>query len=113
MSEGPDPYSRPTGPAPSLEELRRRRDETVQIAVRHGASTVRVFGSVARGDAGPNSDLDILVDMGHSRSLFEQAAVQGDLEELLGCPVHVVSTGGLSYARDHTREQIAREAVSL
>jgi uncharacterized protein len=113
VSEGPDPYPRPTGPAPSLEELRRRRDEIVQIAARHGASTVRVFGSVARGDAGPNSDLDILVDMGDGRSLFELAAVQGDLEELLGCPVHVVTTGGLSYARDHTREQIEREAVSL
>lgn len=96
MREGPDPYPRPTGPAPSLEELRLRRDEIVQIAARHGASTVRVFGSVARGDAGPNSDLDILVDMGDGRSLFELAAVQGDLEELLGCPVHIVTTGGLS-----------------
>ena len=53
--------------------------------------------------------------MGDGPSLLKQAALQGDLEELLGCPVHVVTTGGLSYAREHTREQIIieHEAVSL
>lgn len=113
MSDDPDPYRSPTGPAPSLEELRRRRDEIVQVAARHGASTIRVFGSVARGDAGPGSDLDILVEMSDRRSLFEEAALQGNLEELLGCPVHVVTTGGLSYARERAREHIESEAVSL
>lgn len=109
----PDPYPRPTGVAPSLEELRHRRDEIKRIAARHGARTVRVFGSVARGDAGPHSDVDVLVDMGDGRSLLEQAALQADLEELLGCPVHVVTTGALSHAREHARERIEREAVSL
>jgi uncharacterized protein len=109
----PDPYPRPSGPAPSLEDLRVQRKEITRIATRHGARTLRVFGSVARGEAGPGSDLDVLVDMGDRRSLLRQAALQGDLEELLGCPVHVVTTGGLLHAREHTREEIEREAVLL
>jgi predicted nucleotidyltransferase len=109
---GPDPYPRPSGPALRLDALRRRRD-IERIAARHGARTVRVFGSVARGDARPSSDLDVLVDMGDRQSLFAQAALQGDLEDLLGCPVHIVTTGGLTSAREDTRAQIEREAVSL
>jgi uncharacterized protein len=110
---GPDPYPRPTGPPPAMDELRRRRDEIMRVAVSHGASAVSVFGSVARGDAGLGSDLDVLVEIGDGSSLFEQAAVQSDLENLLQCPVHLVTTNGLKYARDHTREQIEREAVPL
>lgn len=109
----PDPYPRATGPAPSLEQLRGRRDEINRVATIHGARTVRIFGSIARGDAGPGSDLDVLVEMGDGPSLLKQAALQGDLEGLLGCPVHVVTTAGLSHARKHTREHIEREAVSL
>jgi predicted nucleotidyltransferase len=90
-----------------------RRDDIMQIAARHGARTVSVFGSVARGDAGPHSDLDLLVDTGDPQSLFEQAALQSDLEDLLGCPVHVLTTGGLSCARENTRAQIKCEAISL
>jgi hypothetical protein len=63
---GPDPYPRPTGPAPSLEALRRHRDDVMQIAARHGARTVSVFGSVARGDTGLHSDVDLLIDTGGS-----------------------------------------------
>jgi uncharacterized protein len=110
---GPDPYPRPTGPPPSMEELRRRRDEIERVAARHGVGPLWVFGSVARGDAQPNSDLDLLLDMGNRPSLLRQAAVQGDLEDLLGCPVHVITTGGLTQARAATREQIEREAVRL
>ena len=109
----PDPYPRPTGPAPSLEALRRRRDDIVQIAARHGARTVSVFGSVARADTGPHSDLDLLVDTGAPQSLFKQAVLQSDLEDLLGCPVDVLTTAGLSCARENTRAQIEREAISL
>jgi uncharacterized protein len=109
---GPDPYLRPNGPAPSLEALRRYRDDVMQIAARHGARTVSVFGSVARGDAGRHSDLDLLVDTGDPQSLFEQAALRSDLEDLLGCPVHVLTTGGLSCARENTRAQIKPEAIS-
>lgn len=64
---GPDPYPRPTGPPPNLEELRRRRDEITRVAERHGTRAVRVFGSVARGEARPESDLDVLVELGERR----------------------------------------------
>jgi uncharacterized protein len=110
---GPDPYPRPIGPAPSLEALRRYRDDVMEIAARHGARTVSVFGSVARGGSGTRSDVDLLLDTGGPLSLFEQAALQGELEDLLGCPVHVLTTGGLSCARENTRAQIEREAISL
>lgn len=74
---------------------------------------MRVFGSVARGEEGPSSDVDVLVDMGDRGGLFEVAALQGDLEDMLGCPVHVMTLSGLRHAREHTRERIEREAVSL
>jgi uncharacterized protein len=109
----PDPYPRATGPAPSLEALRRRRNEIERVAAHYGVRSLRVFGSVARGDTGPNSDLDVLVDMGGPQSLFRLAALQRELEELLGCPVHILTIGGLRQAREHVREQIEHEAVAL
>jgi hypothetical protein len=72
---GPDPYPRLSGPAPSLEEVRRRRGEIERLAARHGARGVRVFGSVARGEARPDSDLDVLVEM-EQRGMLEQAGLQ-------------------------------------
>ncbi len=54
--------------------VRTRRDEILRIAAEHGARNLRVFGSVARGDAGPESDLDILVDLEDGRSLFDMGA---------------------------------------
>ncbi|MGH2885350.1 MAG: nucleotidyltransferase family protein [Solirubrobacteraceae bacterium] len=74
---------------------------------------MRVLGSVARGEAGAGSDLDVLVGMGGGASLLTVAALQHDLEDLLGCPVHVVTTSGLKYAREHVREEIEGEAVRL
>jgi predicted nucleotidyltransferase len=112
-ARGPDSYPRPTGPAPKLDELRRRRDEIERIAARHRAGTVWVIGSVARGDAEPDSDLDLLVDMGEGYTLFGQASLQGDLENLLGCRVHVTTTRGLRLARAGTRGEIERDAVRL
>ncbi|MGA2929768.1 MAG: nucleotidyltransferase domain-containing protein [Solirubrobacteraceae bacterium] len=64
-----------------------------------------MFGSVARGDAQPDSDLDLLVEMDAQRGLLEQAALQGDLQELLGCRVHVVRSGGLRDTSDSVRER--------
>lgn len=109
----PDPYPRPSGPAPSLQELRRRREEIARVASRYGAGGVRVFGSVARGEARPDSDLDVLVEIEQQRGLFEQAGLRGDLEELLRCTVHLATTRGLRHARASTREQIEREALRL
>ena len=109
----PDPYPRPNGPPPTLEALHRRRDEIMQVVARHGGRTVRVFGSVARGDTEPCSDLDLLVEMGDGPSVLKQAALQNELEELLGCPVHVLTTAGLRHARKRAHEAIETEAVSL
>ncbi len=109
----PEPYPRASGPVPSLQELRRRRTEIEGLAIRHGAREVRVFGSVAREETQPDSDLDVLVEMEAQRGLFEQAGLQYDLEELLQCPVDLATTHGLLYARDHTRESIERDARRL
>ncbi len=109
----PEPYPRASGPVPSLQELRRRRTEIERLAVRHGAREVRVFGSVARKETRPDSDLDVLVEMEPQRGLFEQAGLQCDLEELLQCPVDLATTHGLLYARDHTRKSIERDARRL
>lgn len=109
----PDPYPRPNGPTPNLEALRARYTEINRVAASHGAGNARVFGSVVRGDAGPRSDLDILIDMGDRRGLFAQAALQNELEDLLGCRVHITTTEGLAYVGGDTRGRIEREAVLL
>ena len=64
--------------------LKTHREEILAIARQHGASNVRVFGSVARGESGPDSDIDILVDLEPGRSLLDHAQLQIDLEALLG-----------------------------
>jgi predicted nucleotidyltransferase len=94
----------------SLGRLRQQRDEITRVATRHGARTLRVFGSVARGDEGPGSDVDVLVELDERRGLFDQAALQRGLGNLLGCPVHVMTVSGLSQADAKARERIEREA---
>ena len=79
-----------------IDALLKARDEILAIAQRHGASNVRVFGSVARGEAGPDSDVDILVDLELGRSLLDHAQLQIDLEALLGRKVDVVAARGHS-----------------
>ncbi len=90
--------------------LRVRRNDILSIAARHGARNVRVFGSVARGEARPDSDVDILVDMEPGRSLFDLGGLLYDLQTLLGVDVAVVTEKGL---RQRIREQVLREAVPL
>jgi len=80
-------------PPPSLEQLRQRREEVIAIAARFGAGNVRVIGSVARGTAAPTSDVDFLVTLRPERSLLDLGGLQVALEDLLGCPVHVVTDG--------------------
>ena len=90
--------------------LQVRRDDIVSIAARYGARNVRVFGSVARGDARPDSDVDILVDMEPGRSLFDLGGLLSELQTLLGADVDVVTEKGL---RPRIRAQVMREAVPL
>ncbi|MGH9065013.1 MAG: nucleotidyltransferase family protein [Acidimicrobiales bacterium] len=78
-------------PAPTLAALRARRAEIVRIAAARGASNIRVFGSVARGDATADSDVDLLVDFEPGRSLLDEAGLARELEELLGYHVDVGS----------------------
>lgn len=66
------------------ELLRKKRAEILAIAAKHGASNVRIFGSVARGEDTTTSDVDILVDMHGDRSLLDLVALKQDIEELLG-----------------------------
>ena len=87
-----------------------KRAEILKIADRHGAYNVRIFGSVARGEAVPGSDVDILVDMQHGRSLLDLVGLWQELEELLGCKVDVITSGGIS---PYLRDRILAEAVPL
>lgn len=90
----------------AADTLRRKRDEVLRIADRYGARRVRVFGSVARGETGPASDVDLLVEMEPGRSLLDLVALWQDLEDLLGCRVDLVTEGGLSpYLRDRIHAQ--------
>ena len=83
--------------------LRARKDEILRVAASHGASNVRVFGSVARGTAGPASDVDLLVDFERGRTLVDHVGLWRDLEALLGASVDVVSAGGLTDRDDDIR----------
>ncbi|MHB8465078.1 MAG: nucleotidyltransferase family protein [Acidimicrobiales bacterium] len=88
---------------PTVGLLRARKAEIVDIAAAHGASNVRVFGSVARGTAGPASDVDLLVDFEPDRSLLDHVALWRELKSLLGWTVDVVSAGGLTDRDDDIR----------
>jgi predicted nucleotidyltransferase len=92
------------------EIVRQQRDVILEIARRHGAHDLRIFGSVARGDATESSDLDLIVRFEPGRSLFDHGALVVDLEELLGVDVDVVSERGM---RDRFREHVAKEAIPL
>jgi uncharacterized protein len=95
---------------PLDELLRTKREDILRIAKNYGAYNVRVFGSVARGEADSESDIDLLVNMEPVRSLLDLCGLLIDLEELLGCNVDVVTEKGL---RDRIRERILKEAVTL
>lgn len=93
-----------------IDEIRKKRNEIYRLAARHGATNVRVFGSVARGDEDERSDVDFLVEMGSGRSLLDLGGLLVDLEELLGRRVDVVTEKGL---RTRIRDRVLREAVPL
>jgi predicted nucleotidyltransferase len=93
-----------------LELLQQKRDAVLQIAARHGAYNIRIFGSVARGEAGPDSDIDLLIDRGPITSPWFPASLVLELEEELGRRIEVVTEQGLNR---HLRERVLREAIPL
>lgn len=94
----------------AVEDVRRHRDEILQIAARRGAYNVRIFGSVARGEADERSDVDFLVELEPGRSLLDLGGLLMDLQQLLGHPVDVVTERGL---RERIRERVLEEAIPL
>ena len=93
-----------------LTDLRERRDEIIETAQARGATRVRVFGSVARGEATENSDIDFLVDLDDDRGLFDLGGLLMDLRELLGHNVDVVTEAGL---RTRISRRVIADAVDL
>lgn len=100
--------AKPTTDIPRLDVLVAKRAEIIEVAGRHGASNVRVYGSVARGEAGPGSDVDLLVDMEQGRSLLDLAAIHLELEDLLGFPIEIGTD-----VKPRLRERVAAEVISL
>ena len=94
----------------TLGVLQEKHDEILALSARHGAYNVRVFGSMARGEADEHSDLDLLVDMEPGRSLFDMGALLVELEELLGRSVDIVTEKGL---KERIRPRVLEEAVPL
>jgi uncharacterized protein len=90
--------------------IQSKRDEILALATHHGARDVRVFGSVARGKAGPESAVDLLVTLAEDRSLLDLVGLWQDLEDLLDHKVDVVTERRL---KDRIRERVLREAVSI
>jgi len=93
-----------------IEQITSKRKEIALIAKQHGASNVRVFGSVARGNADDSSDIDFLVDLEKGRSLLDLGGLLIDLQKLFGRPVDVVTEKGL---KPRIRERVLREARAI
>ena len=85
-----------------------RRQQILCVAARHRARNVRVFGSVARDEHRPDSDVDFLVDMDAGRSLLDLIGLEQDLEQLLGQKVHALTEPGL---RPYLRQSVVSEAI--
>ncbi len=93
-----------------LDQLKQKREAIIQIGHKHGANNIRIFGSVARGETTPDSDVDLLIDKQPETSAWFPAGLILELEEMLGRRVEVVTEMALNR---HLREQVLREAVPL
>jgi len=90
--------------------IERHREKILELAARHGATEVRVFGSLARGEGTERSDLDLLVTLEEKRSLLDLIGLKQDIEELLHRSVDVVTEPALS---PYIRDRILAEATPL
>jgi len=93
-----------------IKSVENKRDEILRIAGRYGATNIRIFGSTARGEGGPESDIDLLIDLEHGRSLLDLIAIKQDLQDLLGCEVDVVTEAAISPL---IRDEILNQAVNI
>jgi predicted nucleotidyltransferase len=93
-----------------LELLQNKRDDIRRIATKHGAYNLRVFGSVARGEARPDSDIDLLIEKGPTTSSWFPAGLVLELEEMLGRRVEIVSEKALN---PYLRDRVLSEAIPL
>ena len=94
----------------TFDDVRKNKDRIIQIAACRGASHIRIFGSVARGEERAYSDLDLLVEFEPGRSLVDHVGLIQDLREYLGYDVDVVTEKGLNR---HIRDKIMQEAIPL
>jgi len=92
------------------ELIKKKRNEIMRLARQHGARNLRVFGSVARGEAKSTSDVDLLIDMEPGRNLMDHVALWQDLQDLLGRRVDLVTERSLHW---YIRDRVLREAVPL
>jgi len=90
--------------------LKSKREEIIHAATLRGANNVRVFGSVVRGEALPESDIDFLVDLDPGRSLLDLGGLLMDLQQILGRDVDVVTEKGLHW---YIRDGVLAEAINL
>jgi len=97
-------------PQSPLEQLQQKKPELLKIAEKHGVSNIRVFGSVARGEERPYSDIDLLVHMYKGKDLFDLIGFKIDAQEMLGHKLDVLSYGGVHRL---LCDRIYSEAVSL
>jgi hypothetical protein len=102
--------ARASAAPPTLAYVRSRREDVLRVAEKHGAYNVRVFGSVVRGEATPESDIDLLIDMEEGRSAFEFVDLIHELAETLGRPVDVAEEPSL---HSLVRDRVLKEAVPL
>ena len=87
-----------------------KRDGILHIATLHGAKKVKIFGSIAKGEEKPGSDIDLIVNLDEDRSLFDLIALKNDLEDLLGRKVDVVTEESVHWS---IKEKILKEAVEI
>ncbi|MGQ0847877.1 MAG: nucleotidyltransferase family protein, partial [Actinomycetota bacterium] len=94
----------------ALNRVLRHRAAIRLVVSNRGGSNPRLFGSVARGEAREDSDIDLLIDLGQGCTLFDLAAMRAELEDLLGVPIDVMTTSGLE---GNVREEVLSETLAL